>query len=136
MSFTENSLNEAIANEHKWVEHALPLLQKETLSNNDVIAWAAYHATLQPIEDPPAVCPLLPLFNDKAATPSMVKHSMAIQRQATQLNPGQIPVTVCDQPLFAIAKFVQWKWPVTYGKEVRIVMLGGLHKEMALWKTC
>lgn len=38
MSFTENSLNEAIANEHKWVEHALPLLPKETLSNDDVIA--------------------------------------------------------------------------------------------------
>ena len=85
MSFTENSLNEAIANEHKWVEHALPLLQKETLSNDDVIVWAAYHATLQPpIEDPPAVCALLPLFNEKAATPSMVIHGMDIQRQATQ----------------------------------------------------
>ena len=85
MSFTENSLNEAIANEHRWVEHALPLLQKETLSNDDIIAWAAYHATSQlPIEDPPAVCALLPLFNEKAATPSMVKHGMDIQSQATQ----------------------------------------------------
>ena len=66
MSLTENSLNKAIANEHKWVEHALPLLQKEILSNDDVIASAAYHATLQPpVEDPLAVCALLLLFKDR-----------------------------------------------------------------------
>ena len=60
MSLRENSLNKAIAN-----EHALPLLQK-ILSNDDVIASAAYHATLQPsVEDPLAVCALLLLFKDR-----------------------------------------------------------------------
>lgn len=56
-------------------------------------------------------------------------------RRLSFLNPGQIPVTVFDQPLLAIAKYVQWKWPVTHGESVHVVMLGGLHIEMALWST-
>jgi len=51
------------------------------------------------------------------------------------LNIGQIPVTIFDQPLFALAKLVQWKWPVTQGELVHVVTLGGLHVEMALWNT-
>ena len=66
----------------------------------------------------------------------MVKHGMNVVRKATDcLNPGQIPITTFDQPLFAIAKFVQWKWPTTHGENMHVVMLGGLHTEMALWNT-
>ncbi len=66
----------------------------------------------------------------------MVKYGMTVQKQAIEfLNPGQIPVTTFDQPLFALAKIVQWKWPETHGEEVHVVMLGGLHTEMALWNT-
>ena len=58
---------------------------------------------------PPSILPvisgLLPLFYEKASSLAMVKHGMEMQRQATaHLNPGQIPVTPFDQPLFAIAK--------------------------------
>ena len=60
-----------------------------------------------------------------------------MQRQATaHLNPGQIPVTAFDQPLFAIAKFVQWSWPLVHGEGKHVVMFGGLHIEMALWSVC
>jgi len=91
-----------------------------------------YHALQQPsLEDPPGVCALLPLFYEKAATPSMVKHGMEVQRQATDyLNPA--PVTTFDQPLFAIAKYVHWKWPAIHGEHVHVIMLGDLHTEMAL----
>ena len=66
----------------------------------------------------------------------MIKHGMDVERQAIQfLNPGQIPITTFDQPLFALAKFVQWKWPDTHGEKVHVIMLGGLHTEMALWNT-
>ena len=101
------------------------------------IAWAAYHASHQPpIVDPPALCAMLPLFYEKSATPAMVKHGMDVQKQAIEyLNPGQIPVTIFDQPLFALAKFVQWKWPDTYGEQKYVGMFGGLHIEMALWNT-
>ena len=72
---------------------------------------------LHPVEDPPAQCALLPLFYEKSATPVMVKHGMDVIRQTIQyLNPGQIPFTTFDQPLFALAKFVQWKWSDSYGE--------------------
>lgn len=66
----------------------------------------------------------------------MVKHGMEILQQITaHLNPGQITVTAFDQPLFALAKAVQWCWPESYGERNHVVMLGGLHIEMALWST-
>ena len=117
--------------------HGLALVEKEELTQQDAIAWAAYHALQQPpMEDPPVMCALLPLFYEKAATPAIIKHGMDVQKQAIEyLNPGQIPVTTFDQPLFALAKYVQWKWPATHGEAVHVVILGGLHTEMALWST-
>ena len=63
----------------------------------------------------------------------MIKHGMDVQHQTiAHLNPGQVTVTTFDQPLFAIAKYIQWnKCPATHGKHVHDVMLGGLHIEMA-----
>ena len=29
----------------------------------------------------------------------------------------------------------QWKWPDTHGEEKFIAMFGGLHIEMAMWRT-
>ena len=61
---------------------------------------------------------------------------VTVQRKAIQyLNPGQIPVTIFDAPLFTIAKLVQWKWPETHGERKHVVMMGGLHREMAMWST-
>ena len=74
--------------------------------------------------DPPVLRALLPLFYEKSATPAKVKHGMDVQKQAIEyLNPGQIPVTTFDQPLFALEKFVQWKWP-KYGEQKYLDMLG------------
>ena len=61
---------------------------------------------------------------------------MTVQFRGIQfLNPGQTPVTVFDAPLFAVAKLVQRKWPVTHGDGKHVVMMGGLHIEMAMWST-
>ncbi len=66
----------------------------------------------------------------------MVKHGMEIVQQITDhLNPGQIPVTAFDQPLFALAKMIQWRWPDSHGENKHVVMFGGLHIEMDLWNT-
>ena len=51
------------------------------------------------------------------------------------LNPGQIPVIANDQPLFALSKYVQWRWPETHGERMFVVMFGSLHIEMALWNA-
>ena len=55
----------------------------------------------------------------------MVKHSMDIVRKAVQyLNAGQTPVVTFDQPLYTIAKQIQWKWPEIYGEDKFVVMSG------------
>jgi hypothetical protein len=67
----------------------------------------------------------------------MVMHGMDVIRQAvTFLNPGQeVPIITVDQPLFALAKMIQWKWPDSHGEQAYVVMLGGLHIEMTLWSV-
>ena len=64
----------------------------------------------------------------------MVKHGMGILKEITDyLNPGQVHVMTFDQPLFALAKYVQWSWPHTLGKDKFVT--SGLHIEMAIWNT-
>ena len=130
-------MGEAKDKEEQWSHNGLSLLSCDNLTKEATISWSSYHAFLQSqSEDPPAPHALLPLFYEKSATPAMVKHGMNVTRKATDfLNPGQIPITTFDQPLFAIAKFVQWKWPNTHEGKMHVVMLGSLHTEMALWNT-
>ncbi len=42
-----------------------------------------------------------------------------------------MPLITLDQPLYAIAKAIQWNWQETYGEDHFVIMLGGLHTEMA-----
>ena len=51
------------------------------------------------------------------------------------MRPDQTPVVTLDQPLFAVAKQIQRQWPETFGEDKYIVILGGLHIEMAAFKT-
>ena len=46
------------------------------------------------------------------------------------LNPSQSPMLEADQPLYALAKHIQWCYPEEYGEFV--IVLGGLHTEMAI----
>ncbi|KAG1680232.1 hypothetical protein GQR58_012522 [Nymphon striatum] len=108
----KGQIDEAKHRENCWLEIAMKLLEKENIKR------------------------LLPLFYEKAATAAMIKHGMDVQRKAINyLNPGQIPVYAMDAPLFVLSKLVQWKWPYTHGEDKQVVMLGGLHIEMAMWKT-
>ena len=79
---------------------------------------------------------MLPLFQEEAKSTAMIRHSMTIIQECVSfLNPGQIPVMACDQPLYAIAKKIQWTWPDRYGENLFIVMFGGLHIEIAAFRT-
>ena len=65
-------------------------------------------------------------------TLAMIKHSRDVISKAVEhLNPGQTQVVTFDQPLYALAKQIQFKWPDRYGKDKLVVMFGGLHIEMA-----
>jgi hypothetical protein len=39
------------------------------------------------------------------------------------LNPGQTPVMTADQPLFVLAKQIQWQWADLYGEEKFVIIL-------------
>ncbi|KAL8624293.1 hypothetical protein ACOMHN_034016 [Nucella lapillus] len=66
----------------------------------------------------------------------MMKHAIDIITNAVKfLNPGQNPVIACDQPLFALAKQIQWRHRDLYGESRMTVVLGGLHTEMAFLKA-
>lgn len=99
---------------------------------------SAYHANIQQaVIPPPAINALLPLFLDNAHSVAMIRHSMDIVRAAVQhLNPGQVPVLAADQPLYALAKEIQWTWPASHGEDHFVIMFGGLHIEMAILKVC
>ncbi len=134
----EGNLVRALKKEEDWLKHAIQLLSDENVVKGDAVAWSAYHASLQDNTDnlEAALTQLLPLFYEKAATAAMIKHGMNVVREATQfLNPGQIPVIALDAPLYALAKSVQWYWPHTHGENKYVVFFGGLHIEMAIWKT-
>ena len=56
----------------------------------------------------------------------MIQHSMRLIKQAVEyVNPGQTPIIAMDQPLFAIAKQIQWEKADLYGKDKYVVMMGG-----------
>ena len=79
---------------------------------------------------------LLPLFHESAHTVAMIRHSIDVVTSAVNhLNPCQTPVLTFDQPLFTLAKEIQWTWPDEYGEEKVVIMFGGLHIETAALKT-
>ena len=115
------------------------VLATDTLQGDENISWAAHHTSLQPkaiSESSVTLTSLLPLFYDQAKSVAMIRHSMDVVKKAVEiLNPGQIPIITVDQPLYTVAKQIQWRWPETHGEDHFIVMFGGLHIEMAALKT-
>ena len=81
------------------------LLSKQELTKEDF----AYHASIQQVVTAPCtVVTLMSLFLECAHSVAMIKHLMNVVKAATEyLNPGQNPVLLMDQPLFAIAKSIQ-----------------------------
>jgi hypothetical protein len=122
---------DAKEDEYVWLSKVRTAL--EMSATERWISWAAYHADRQQdIIPPAAINTLLPLFLDSAHTAAMIKHSMNIVKISVQhLNPGQTPVLAVDQPLYALAKKIQWTWPATHGEDHFVIMFGGLHIEMA-----
>lgn len=54
-----------------------------------------------------------------------------IKETVDLLNPGHVPVITTDQPIYAVAKQIQWQWP-----ELKFVlMFGGLHMEIAALRS-
>ena len=115
-----------------WMKHVSTLVEQDTLPDAEVITWSGYNFRLMSDDSvkPKAVIGVLPLFSDKAATPSMMKHAMNLTVQDTEaLNNGQTLVLGADQPLYAIAKQLQWSFPDTLDEDKLVLMMGALHIE-------
>ncbi|MES9882214.1 MAG: hypothetical protein ABW185_15180 [Sedimenticola sp.] len=124
----------AIVKEQAWLETCTRLLEKDALDDRDTLTWAGFNSSLQSNEvvKPRAEIGMLPIFPEKAPTASMVKHGLTVIKDAIEfLNPGQTPVAGGDQPIFALGKQVQWRWPDELGEDKYVLMMGGLHIEMA-----
>lgn len=48
----------------------------------------------------------------------MILHAIKLVKDAIEyINPGQTPLIEMDQPLYALAKQIQWERPRAYGAE-------------------
>ena len=125
----------AVKEELLWLENVRTTIDtQQNLQEGECLSWAAYHSRRQKEQDDTqqAISSLLPLFPDDSKSVAMIRHAVEmIRRAVTHLNPGQVPVIALDQPLYAVAKQIQWNWPESYGEHRVIMMFGGLHIEMA-----
>ena len=134
-NITYDSLpNIVFTREYEWLEHVSLTYQMGDEVN---ITWSAYHAEKnQGQEFEVSITSLLPLLRDEAHSVATVKHCMDKVRDAiAHLNPDQVPIITADQPLYALAKQVQWQWPEVYGEHQFVIMFGGLHIEMTALRS-
>ena len=101
----------AAVDKYEWLTKVHKALENSTVGR--WISWSVYHADMQQNIIPlPAINVLLPLFLENVHSVAMIQHSMEIVKAVVhRLNPGQVPVLAADQPLFALAKEIQWTCP-------------------------
>ena len=123
--------------ERDWLENIKDLLSKEELAKDDAVSWAAYCASQASLSSyEPAIISLLALFVENGHSTAMILHAMNVIRSALKHgDPVQVPVIAFDQPLFALAKQIQWELPNTHGEDHLVVMFHALHVEMAAFKA-
>ena len=98
------------------------------------LAWSAFHSTFMDSEVPAkANTALLPMFREYANTPAMIHHAMFLIKQTELLHSGQVPVMKADQPLYALAKEIQWS-NLVFLEKIFLVMIGDMHVEMTFMK--
>ena len=112
---------------YAWLGKVKTAVEKSIM--NGWISWSAYLAEAHKAVIPQAaINALLSRFLDNAHSAAMIRHSMDRVKTAVQLlNPGQSPVLAADQPLYALAKKIQWTWRAIHGGDHFIIMFGGVH---------
>ena len=65
-----------------WLKQGRSVLESGTCGPYKIIPWASFHTSRQETEHHvPSVTSMIPLFNEKADSPAMVKHGMEIIRK-------------------------------------------------------
>ena len=79
---------------------------------------------------------MLPLIDAPVHTIASQYHCMnIIMKTIDYLNPGQIAVDVCDLPVYALTKEVQYRNLENVGPGKCFCLMGGLHIEMCILAT-
>ena len=112
MTFNDEmkALPVALDTNQTWLKHVSDVVEQSRKDESQAmdVSWSAYHASKQSSHPQTDVTSLLPLFREDSKSPAMVRHAMDVIIKAVEfLNPGQVPVIACDQPLYAITKLVQ-----------------------------
>lgn len=113
--------------ETAWLSHVHDQFSELTESSN--ISWGSIGEKSTAAKGLGA---MLPLFSEKSTSPGMIKHGLDLNKRITQhLHSGQVEICCMDQPLFALAKKLQWSKAATYGESRLVMLLGGFHIEKA-----
>ena len=107
--------------EYQWMEHVRVVSESDNSGDRET-----YHGQLTMQADNqvhrfqgPHYLHCCLCFMRRQSLFAMIQHSMDMLQQATHaLNPGQIPVIAFDQPLYALAKQIQWDKEDVYGKRI------------------
>ena len=122
------SLQNAVSDELSWLNQFICSMDGDSLPP----AWSGYHAGLnRGVSHPPGINSILPVLRDKVHTLNTQAHIMKQNIKWTAiLNPGQTPVDVSDQPVYALTKMLQFLFPNEFGNY--FALFGQLHIEQAL----
>lgn len=112
---------------HRWLKQVSRVVSDDNPQGDEAVSWSAYHAGFQPSNGESDSCltntALLPLFYEQAHSVAMIRHSVDVVKKAVDiLNPGQVPIITVDQPLFTIAKQIQWNWTESHGEDQLVIM--------------
>ena len=101
------------------------------------LSWSAFNASLlESTTGRKDLSVLLHLFRESLKSAAMIRHGMDVTKLAVDhVNKDQTPVIAFDQPLYTLAKQVQWNWKDHYGEDKFVVIMGPSHIEMAALKT-
>ena len=115
-----------------WLSHVVEAMQN---GGSIPLSWSAYSAKYATnVNIIKSISSMLPLFKEDSHSVTLMIHAFKLIKKVTDfLYPGQTPVMIFDQPLYAVAKNIQWNMPERYGEDKLVVMLGGLHIEWDFW---
>ena len=116
--------------EIEWIDEQT----NRQLKGSVLHSWSKHHAEKQRTKlGENGINAILPLIPKPVHTLETQFHCMQIAKQTISLlNPGQTPVDVCDQPVYALTKEIQVRKPELFGEDKYFSLLGGLHLEHCL----
>ena len=99
---TDEELDALVKEDEIWLESVKKL--ENTDKHN--ISYAAFHANrINEKRNHADISALMPIWRKDSKSLAVIKHALDA---IAYLNPGQFPVVAFNQPLYSIAKQLQW----------------------------